>query len=202
MDLEELGIKKGRLCETIVTTFHENGTPNAAPMGVTGEGHDTVVLRVHKATDTYENLLRENCCVLNVVFDPILFLTCALLGKHKGSKVVESKMTGRAGKVNAPFLKTAHAYLETKVKDVEEFNSTDHLGNSKGAVITLKIVDGCILHPFPQTPNRGFFSAIELAISLSRGNKDDVKNHLQVIKKCLSEEESERIKEFVDSFTV
>ncbi|MFV2040971.1 MAG: DUF447 domain-containing protein [Candidatus Hydrothermarchaeales archaeon] len=200
MVLSSIGICRGRLSEVIVTTYHNDGAPNAAPMGVLGLGGDNILLRVHRDTDTFENIRREGCCVVNVVFDPLLFLRCALVGRHKGSKVVETLDVLRAKVVSAPYIKGTNTYVEAELLSCEYVNSRDSFGPASVAKLTLKAVNIVVLSPFPVAPNRGLFAAIEIAVSLSRGMEKDVQGYLEVVKKTLPPEESEAVVDFVNSF--
>jgi hypothetical protein len=198
MNLLDLGITKDGLYETIITTFHEDSTPNAAPMGVYGKGRDELALRVHKKTDTYVNIMRSKCCVINLVYDPLIFLRCSLYGRNKGPLEVEHENTKRAGQVNAPYLNEALAFIETELKSCEEVEKKDELGVTTIAKMVLKVKYIKILSPFPPAPNRGFFAAIELAISLSRGGKGDNQRYLDIIKKTATPDDYNEILDLVN----
>jgi hypothetical protein len=200
MDLLDIGIEKESLCEAIITTYHPDGTPNAAPMGIWGASSDVAILRVHRDTDTYENIKRTNCCVINIVFDPILFLRCSLQGRHKGSTEIESVNVEPAVLVNAPYLKAAHAYVQAELKDAEEIKMNDNIGAATIAKMTLQAKDIHVLIPLPTAPNRGFYAAIELAITLSRSRIKDIQPYLDIIKKTLPRAESDTIGDFVKEF--
>ena len=202
MALSSIGIVEGGLSEAIVTTYHDDGRPNAAPMGVLGLGGEEILLRVHRDTDTFENIGRGGCCVVNIVFDPLLFLRCALVGRHKGSTEIETGDVLRAKVVSAPYLKAASAYVEAELLSCEYVNRKDGFGRVSVAKMTLKAVNTVVLSPFPVAPNRGLFAAIEIAVLLSRGVKKDVKGYLAVIKKTLPPEESEAVVDFVKNFLV
>ena len=198
MDLSDIGIDKGRLCEVIVTTYHEDGSPNAAPMGVIGMGRDRLLLRVHTNTDTWENIRRGGSCVINIVFDPMLFLVCSLHGRHKGPVEVETRRVKKASSVNAPYLVDAHAYLEAELESCKSVQREDVHGSATIAEINMVARGIEILSPFPIAPNRGFFAAVELAIALSRRETRDVKRYMDIIKRTLGAGESKRIEEFVN----
>jgi hypothetical protein len=200
MMLSDVGIGKESLSEAIITTYHSDGKPNAAPMGVFGASEAEVILRVHRNTDTYENIMRTNCCVINILFDPLLFLRCSLQGNHKGSDEIESFDSEPANLVDAPYLNSAHAYVQAELKGVEEFKMSDAIGATTIARMTLRAKDIQIIKPFPTIPNRGFFAAIELAITLSRGREKNIQHYLEIIKKTLPKAESDEIGEFVKEF--
>jgi uncharacterized protein len=202
MALSSIGICRGSLSEVIVTTYHSDGAPNAAPMGVLGLSGDNILLRVHRDTDTFENIRREGCCVVNIVFDPLLFLRCALVGRHMGSEVVETLDVLRAEVVSAPYIKAANAYVEAELLSCEYVNREDSFGPASVAKMTLNAVNTVVLSPFPMAPNRGFFAAIEIAVLLSREEGKDVPGYLEVVKKTLPPEESEAVVDFVKNFLV
>jgi uncharacterized protein len=73
LDLYSLNMEKGMLYETIVTTCNQDGTPNAAPMGVICKYQDKIVLRLNEGSRTVRNIQRENFFYVNLTRDPILF---------------------------------------------------------------------------------------------------------------------------------
>jgi hypothetical protein len=77
MSLTKLGLKKGMIFETIVTTSN-NKIPNAAPMGITTEDMKHLIIQPYKSSQTYENLLLTNLAVVNFIDDPWLFYRTAL----------------------------------------------------------------------------------------------------------------------------
>ncbi len=200
MNISDIGIENEKLCEAIITTYHPDGKPNAAPMGIVGAGEQELILRVHRDTDTYDNIMRTNCCVVNIVFSPTLFLRCSLQGRHKGSSEIESFNSEPANLVNAPYLKTAHAYVQAELKRVEQVKMNDSMGAATIAKMTLLAKKIKVLIPSPTAPNRGFYAAIELAITLSRGRRKEIQPYLDIIKKTLPRSESDEIEEFVKDF--
>ncbi len=200
MNLSDIGIKKGSLSEAIITTYHPDGTPNAAPMGIFGASDAEVILRVHSDTDTNENIMRTNCCVINIVFSPLLFLRCSLQGRHKGSTEIEQIKSKPANLVSAPYLTSAHAYVQAELKGVEGIKMDDDFGAATIAKMTLRAKEMKVLIPMPTAPNRGLFAAIELAITLSRSRKKEIQPYLDIIKKTLPRAESDEIAEFVKDY--
>jgi uncharacterized protein len=73
-DLYSLNMKKGMLYETIVTTCNQDGTPNAAPMGVICKDQDRIVLRLYEGSRTVRNIQREKAFYVNLTRNPILFV--------------------------------------------------------------------------------------------------------------------------------
>jgi uncharacterized protein len=73
-DLYSLNMKKGMLYETIVTTCNQDGTPNAAPIGVICKDQDRIVLRLYEGSRTVRNIQREKAFYVNLTRNPILFV--------------------------------------------------------------------------------------------------------------------------------
>ncbi|TRO51694.1 DUF447 family protein, partial [Candidatus Bathyarchaeota archaeon] len=65
-----LGFSQGVIVETIVSTYNSDGQANAAPMGVTINSPQQVVLRIYTSSLTYKNLQSNKTGVVNVVHDP------------------------------------------------------------------------------------------------------------------------------------
>ena len=79
--LDGLGFEEGQIFETIVTTMDDDGSVNAAPMGVVRTGRETLEIRPFKSSSTYGNLSsRPEACV-NVTDDSTLFLVTAFKGE-------------------------------------------------------------------------------------------------------------------------
>lgn len=79
--LDGLGFGFGSISEAIVTTVNADGTPNAAPMGVTRVGPETLELKPFKTSATYRNLLGNSRACVNVTDNPAMFLTAAFKGE-------------------------------------------------------------------------------------------------------------------------
>jgi len=79
--LDELGFTRGCTVETIVATRSPDGSPSAAPMGVTRMGSDILEIKPFKSSSTYRNLSRNGDACVNVTGDPELFLVTAF--KHE-----------------------------------------------------------------------------------------------------------------------
>ncbi|MFQ6053976.1 MAG: DUF447 domain-containing protein, partial [Candidatus Bathyarchaeia archaeon] len=71
----------GSIVETIVATRNPDGSPTAAPMGVTRVGPDLLEIKPFKSSTTHRNLLRGSDACVNVSGDPELFLVTAFKGE-------------------------------------------------------------------------------------------------------------------------
>jgi len=195
MKLDELAFREGRVAECIVTTYNEDGSPNAAPMGVRKDGAG-LNLHVHSGSDTCRNLLDRRACVVNLVFDPLLFLKTALSENPE----VEGREVKGAGSVDAPYLTAANAFIEAAAAFLEEETGSDRFGERRVSIFRLEVKAAVILKPSPVAPNRGLSAAIELAIALSRGEEVDIERPLEVMKKTLDRAEYEGVRCFLESW--
>jgi hypothetical protein len=198
MNITDMGFTPGRIIESIVTTYNQDGSPNAAPIGIYPLSEGEIQMDVHEPSDTRENLLRTGVCVVNVVFDPLLFLKCAILGSGKGG--AENEITGDeitpAENVDAPILKDANACLELKVEKSEEKTKSDMHGEMKFSRVVCSVVNTTINKKYPIAVNRGLFAAIEVAVAKSRGMEPDSR-YVEIMERTLAPEEFKKIKELL-----
>ena len=198
MNITDMGFLPGRILESIVTTYNSDGSPNAAPIGIYPLSEDEIRMDVHEPTDTRTNLLRTGACVVNVIFDPHLFLKCAILGSGKGeaeNEVAPSDVRP-AENVDAPVLKEANAWIELKMQSSEEKTRHDEHGETEFSRIVCRVENTGVNKKYPIAINRGLFAAIETAVAKSRGMPVDPR-HLEIMERTLTPEEYEKIKELL-----
>ena len=117
MVLKELGFKAGRIHESIVSTYDESKTATAAPMGISTDDLERIVVRPYLETTTYRNLSSRRCAVINLTHDPEIFYRTAFKDAKKGDRLPEDWFEG-AITVDAPRLRAAYAVLEVSVEEV------------------------------------------------------------------------------------
>ncbi len=111
MKLDELGFKAECIYEVIITTLNENGTLNAAPMGVLLKGSTFLLVKPYITTRTYHNMVRTREAVVNITDDISLFYI-TIFEKEKVREIPSMK----AKKVSVPILANAKAYVECIVE--------------------------------------------------------------------------------------
>lgn len=193
-----MGFTPGRIIESIVTTYNEDKSPNAAPIGIYPISNNEIEMNIHTTTDTLSNLLRTGGCVVNVVFDPLLFLKCALLGSGKGeaeNEVAPSDVQP-ADNVDAPVLKDANAWIELKMQTHEEKIIKDRHGETEFSRVVCRVVNINVNKKYPIAINRGLFAAIEVAVAKSRGMEPQ-ERHLEIMERTLAPEEYKKIMELL-----
>lgn len=198
MNIADMGFVPGRILESIVTTYNSDGSPNAAPIGIYPISDAEIQMDIHAPTDTLSNLLRTGGCVVNVVFDPFLFLKCAIFGSGKGeveNEVAQSDVQP-AENVDAPVLKEANAWIELKMQSSTEKTKSDMHGEMEFSRIVCKVENTGVNKKYPVAINRGLFAAIEVAVAKSRGMEPQ-ERHLEIMEKTLTQEEYKRIRELL-----
>lgn len=198
MNISDLGFVKGRIIETIVTTYNSDKSPNAAPIGVHTAGDDEISMNIHTTSDTFNNVVRTGGCVINVVFDPYLFLKTCIVGSGKAGEENEVSSTDvlQAKNVPAPYLKEANAIIESKLISHKEQVISDRYKESEFSTVRFQIAGVTVIKRHPVAVTRGLYAAIELAISLSRGRGPD-ERYLKIMKKTLEKEEYDKIMELL-----
>ena len=59
IDLTKISMFKGQQYETIITTINDDGSLNAAPIGILCRGKDKVMCRIFKGSHTLENIISQ-----------------------------------------------------------------------------------------------------------------------------------------------
>ena len=68
--LSTIGMEKGRQYETIITTKNEDGSRNAAPIGVICASEDRIINRIYERMHTLYNIIPEKYIIVNITHDP------------------------------------------------------------------------------------------------------------------------------------
>ena len=176
--LERLGFSEKCIVETILVTRNQDGSYNAAPMGVTRNGA-TLIVRPFKNTQTFKNLALGGSASINLSDNPHLFLATAF----KEDVSIQPKVDD---------------------KGVEGADATIHSGAGEmldeselRASFSLTPRDVEIKSSYPTVFSRGRSEAIEAIIHATRIQvfneehcdsevqklKDKVKDNLDVIKR-------------------
>ena len=157
INLASIGMEKGRQYETIITTNNEDGSKNAAPIGVLCAGENKIINRIFKGIRTLDNIVREKEFVVNITHDPELF-TVSLLGNLPQDYFNEDLS-----------LKCVDAYFKCDALSfTEAVKQSDPIRN-KGEAIVFKseVVDLVIDKPV-KAMNRGFGYVIESLANFTR----------------------------------
>lgn len=152
--LDALGFSRGCIVETIVATRNPDGSPNAAPMGITRTGPDLLEIRPFKSSRTYGNLAESHGACVNVTWNPELFFVTAFKNDALPGFTpphVDEDLT----------LESADASVF-----VEILSSHDISKNRGCFVCRVKSVEA--LRPIPRVFSRGRAEAIEAVVHATR----------------------------------
>jgi hypothetical protein len=181
--LTDLGFSKGVICETIVSTYNSDGTPNAAPMGITMDSEDTLSIYVFNSSTTSRNIKVGKCAVINLTNDIEFFYKTAFKETDKDSNL-PLEWFEKAGKVEAPKLHFADATIEVSLLSIYPINV-----EKTKAVLAVQQINAVKLAP--QVYCRAWALTLEAIIHATRvqafiGDKrqKDVNELLVIIKHC------------------
>lgn len=175
LDIYSLGMERGLLYETIVTTRNRDGTPNAAPIGVVCKNETEVVLYLFKGSKTYRNVRRERCFYVNISKDPLLFVQSTV--GNLDDKDFQTHDDGVS-------LEGADSFFKAEVSLEKIINRNDHLGTSTMNVVRADVKEVVQVNPQVEPLNRAIYGIIEALVYLSRIDivpEDERKKNLEKI---------------------
>lgn len=158
-DLKSLGMEKGLLYETIITTKNEDDTPNAAPIGVICKDALEIVLYLYESTHTLQNIKSNPPFIVNITKDPLIFANSTLgdLSVDYFEKYNDNY-----------YIKNTDAFFIATINSIKEVEKEDNIGKSRVSIIKAN-VDEIIIKNEPVEPlNRAIFAIIESLVYFSR----------------------------------
>ena len=157
VNLTSIGMEKGRQYETIITTKNEDGTKNAAPIGVLCAGENRIVNRIFKGSHTLDNIVREKEFIVNITHDPELF-KISTLGNLPQSHFNDDMS-----------LKCADAYFKCEAFSfTEAVKQSDPIKKKGEAIVFKSEATDLIINKPVKAMNRGFGYVIESLVNLTR----------------------------------
>lgn len=157
INLNSIGMEKGRQYETIIATRNPDGSKNAAPIGVIYAGEDKIITRIFKGSHTLDNMIREKEFVVNITHDPKLF-TVSLLGNLPQDDFNDDYS-----------IKNVDAYFKCKAMNFTEAVKQSDPIKKKGEAIVIKseVID-LTINKDCKAMNRGFGYVIESLANFTR----------------------------------
>ena len=157
IDLNLIGMDKGKQYETIITTVNCENVQNAAPIGVLCSGKDTILCRIFKGGKTLNNIISQREFTVNITHDPELF-TLSTIGNLSQEYFS-----------NDNSLRGVDAYFKCEVIDIKEaVKQSDPIRkNGEANVIKSKVTD-MVINKEVQAFNRAFSCLIETLANFTR----------------------------------
>ena len=157
INLNLIGMDKGKQYETIITTVNCENVQNAAPIGVLCSGKDTILCRIFKGGKTLNNIISQREFTVNITHDPELF-TLSTIGNLSPEYFS-----------NDNSLRGVDAYFKCEVIDIKEAVKQSDPIRKKGEanVIKSKVTD-MVINKEVQALNRAFSCLIETLANFTR----------------------------------
>lgn len=159
IDLHSVGMRKGMLYETIITTINPDKTPNAAPIGVICKDKDEIVIYLHEGSRTVKNIKNSKIFVVNILKDPLVFAE-STLGNLPAEHFLEFK--------DNYSIKNADAYFLVKVNDLKDIERKDQFGIDKSTIIRADVEKIVVNNECVEPLNRAIYGVLEALVYLTR----------------------------------
>lgn len=159
LDLHSIGMRKGMLYESIITTINPDKTPNAAPMGVICKDKDEIVVYIHEGSHTIKNIKNNTTFVVNILKDPMVFVE-STLGNLSADHFQEFK--------DNYAVKDADAYFLARINDLKDIEREDQFGIDKSSIIRADVEEIVVNKDCIEPLNRAIYGVIEALVYLTR----------------------------------
>jgi hypothetical protein len=159
INLTSIGMEKGLLYETIITTKNQDNTPNAAPIGVTCKDTDEIVIHLHQGSHTVKNIKNKDTFIVNILNDPILFAQ-STLGNPPSESFIEYQ--------DNYALKNSEAFFKVQITKRREVEREDQFGISKTTIINAHVKEIIKNQDCVAPLNRAIYGVIEALVYLTR----------------------------------
>ncbi|MGZ7159619.1 MAG: DUF447 domain-containing protein [Methanobacterium sp.] len=177
LDLNSIGMKKGLLYETVITTKNAEGIPNAAPIGVTCKNKCEIVLYLFEGTHTLQNIKLERTFMVNILNDPAIFVESTL--GELSSKYFKKYGTNF-------FIENTQAFFSAKVTGIKKVDKKDDIGKSALNIVNASVDEIIIKNKDIEPLNRAIYAILESLVYVSR---------IDMVDRKAAEEYAWRIKE-------
>jgi len=190
IDLTKISMFKGQQYETIITTINDDGSLNAAPIGILCRGKNKVMCRIFKGSHTLENIISQKEFIVNICENPELF-TWSLLDNLEKDDFSEDQS-----------IKNVDAYFKCKVTSIKEaVKQSDPVKKKSEANVIKADVCKLIIRNPVKAYNRSFSYVVECLANFSRIDivddekrkyyLDSFKEARRVVKKVGSKQDKE-----------
>jgi len=190
IDLTKISMFKGQQYETIITTINDDGSLNAAPIGILCRGKNKVMCRIFKGSHTLENIISQKKFIVNICENPELF-TWSLLDNLEKDDFSEDQS-----------IKNVDAYFKCKVTSIKEaVKQSDPVKKKSEANVIKADVCKLIIRNPVKAYNRSFSYVVECLANFSRIDivddekrkyyLDSFKEARRVVKKVGSKQDKE-----------
>lgn len=202
LDLISIGMERGLLYETIVTTVNDDRTPNAAPIGIICKNSKEVVAYLHHGSKTVRNIKRNHNFIVNILKDPMIFVE-STLGDLSNNYFEQY--------LNEFYIKNTDAFFIAHVTSLKDVEKKDNFGVSTTTVLTAEISHVIKKKENVEPLNRAIYGIIEGLVYLTRmemvsGQMEKLYRHRmmeisRIVNKVGGEEHKKAMKKISDAFS-
>lgn len=202
MDLSAIGMEKGLLYETVVTTVNEDGTSNAAPIGVICKDKKEVVIYLHHGSRTVSNIKRNHTFIVNIINDPMVFVESTIGNLPKNYFKHFKKEF---------YIRNTEAFFVAQVTSLKDIEKEDKIGFSVTTVIRAEVTDIIKQKECVEPLNRALYGIIEGLVYLTRmeivsGDMENLYRHRmgeisRIVNKVGGKEHKRAMKKILDAFS-
>lgn len=176
IDLNLIGMDKGKQYETIITTVDCENVQNAAPIGVLCSGKDIILCRIFKGRTTLENIISQRSFTVNITHNPELF-TLSTIGNLPEDYFEKDNS-----------IKGVDAYFRCEVISLKEaVKQSDPIRKKDEAIVIKSKVTDMVINRKTKAFNRAFSCVIETLTNYTRFDlADEAKKqyYLKRFKEC------------------
>lgn len=200
-DLQTVGMNKGMLYETIVTTVNPDKTPNAAPIGVACKDFDEVVVFLHEGSHTVKNIKNNGVFLVNLIKDPLVFVK-STLGNLSEEYFAEYN--------DNYCIKNSDAFFISKVTDLKDVERKDQFGISNTTIVKARVEEIVKNNECVEPLNRAIYGIVEALVYITRmdmvsGDMEKLYRHRineisRIINKVGGKEHKDAMKSVLEEF--
>jgi len=202
LDLESLGMKKGLLYETVISTVNSDETANAAPIGIICKDENTVVCYLHQGSNTVQNIKTNNKFIVNIINDPMVFVESTIGNLPESSYATHE---------DEFYIKNSDAFFQAKVISIKDVEKKDQFGVSVTSVVIAEVLDIFKHKECVEPLNRALYGIIEGLVYLTRmemvsGEMEKLYRHrmseiTRIVNKVGGEEHKNAMKKISQAFS-
>ncbi len=152
-------MEKSLLYETVITTVNDDGTSNAAPIGVICKDKNEVSVYLHNGSSTVRNIKRNRSFIVNIIKDPMVFVE-STLGDLPKNYFEHYK--------NEFYIENTDAFFLANVTSLKDVEREDELGVSVITVLRAEVSDIVKKKKHVEPLNRAIYGIIEGLVYLTR----------------------------------
>jgi uncharacterized protein len=179
-----LGFSKGIIFEAILSTYNIDGSPNAAPMGVTMQNQHTLTIDIFDSSQTSRNLKTNKHAFINLTGNVEVYYKTAFKESNLEGKLPQEWFQ-KIETINAPKLRLADASIEVSIANIKSIGGErNRFFCHVEKITTFKILPQVYCRAMPATLEAIIHATRVKVFAKDEKKKDQVNQLLQTISTC------------------